>query len=85
MKWAPGGFVYYLDGKEWNDAVSWFLERIPENIVLGLYECPIPYKHLITDSEMEFIVSTGRFAFLKGTALQHPSTGPKGLPSRTSI
>ena len=56
-----------VTGKAWTDAVSWFLERIPENIVLGLYECPIPYKHLITDEEMEFIVSTGRFAFLKDT------------------
>lgn len=56
-----------VSGEEWQEAVSWFLERIPKDTVMGLYECPIPYKHLITDSEMEFIVKTGRFAFLKDT------------------
>lgn len=56
-----------VSGKEWQNAVSWFLERIPEKTVMGLYECPIPYKHLITDEEMKFIVKSGRFSFLKDT------------------
>ena len=54
-------------GAKWEAEISRFLKRIPEKVALGFYECPIPYKHLITDDEMRFIVSTGRFSFLKDT------------------
>ncbi len=53
--------------KQWQEAVEWYLERIPAEVTLGLYECPVPYKHLISEEEMRFIVETNRFSFLKDT------------------
>lgn len=53
--------------EQWREAVEWYLARIPEKITLGLYECPVPYKHLISDEELRFLVDTGRFSFLKDT------------------
>ncbi len=34
---------------------------------LGIYECPYPYKRLITPAVMKEIAATGQFAFLKDT------------------
>ena len=33
----------------------------------GIYECPYPYKRLITPELLKWIASTGKFAFLKDT------------------
>jgi len=35
---------------------------------LGIYECPYPYKRLVTDKTLEYILSTKRFVFLKDTS-----------------
>ncbi len=43
------------------------LEKLPKDIPLGFYECPYPYKRLITPKILEFLKSTERFAFLKDT------------------
>lgn len=40
---------------------------LPSDIPLGFYECPYPYKRLITPNVLEFCADTGRFAFLKDT------------------
>ncbi len=45
-----------------------FLAGIGEGTMLGFYECPAPYKRLLTPELMKFGVSTGRFAFLKDTS-----------------
>jgi len=45
-----------------------FLRRFDRDILLGFYECPAPYKRLINPELMRFIVSTGRFGFLKDTS-----------------
>ena len=43
------------------------LRELPEGIELGFYECPYPYKRILTPKVLKYCVSTGRFAFLKDT------------------
>ncbi|WP_331375298.1 dihydrodipicolinate synthase family protein [Sinorhizobium chiapasense] len=44
------------------DAVlSW----LPGDLQLGLYECPAPYRRLLSDDEFKFCRDTGRFVTLK--------------------
>lgn len=43
------------------------LEKLPKDIKLGFYECPFPYKRLLTPKVLKYCISTGRFAFLKDT------------------
>ena len=45
-----------------------FLDRFDRDILLGFYECPAPYKRLISPELMRFVVGTGRFGFLKDTS-----------------
>ena len=45
-----------------------FLSGISEDVLLGFYECPAPYKRLISPALMKFGVETGRFGFLKDTS-----------------
>lgn len=48
--------------------LSFFLEKFPKDIPLGLYECPYPYKRLLSPKELEYILDTKRFVFLKDTS-----------------
>ena len=43
------------------------LAKLPPDVKLGLYECPHPYKRLVTPRILEWCVSTGRFAYMKDT------------------
>ena len=43
------------------------LEAMPADAKIGLYECPYPYKRLVTPRILEWCVSTGRFAYMKDT------------------
>lgn len=43
------------------------IQTIPENVMLGLYECPRPYKRLLTKKMLEWCLSTGRFRYIKDT------------------
>lgn len=45
-----------------------FLSRVPEDLLLGFYECPFPYKRLVSPRIMRFGVESGRFGFLKDTS-----------------
>ena len=46
------------------------LDRLVDlvDIPLGLYECPYPYKRLLTPEVLEYCAGTGRFTFLKDTS-----------------
>lgn len=52
---------------KWISDMDALLKLLPEEIPLGLYECPYPYKRLLTDRMIRWCVSTGRFYFLKDT------------------
>ena len=41
------------------------LQRLPADIPLGLYECPAPYRRLLSDTELKACIDTGRFVLLK--------------------
>lgn len=43
------------------------LERLPKDLKLGLYECPHPYKRLLTPRILQWCMETGRFSFIKDT------------------
>jgi 4-hydroxy-tetrahydrodipicolinate synthase len=52
-------------GSRFIDDLTWLLDRLPKQIPLGLYECPAPYRRLLTDDELTFCANTGRFVILK--------------------
>ncbi|WP_154115481.1 dihydrodipicolinate synthase family protein [Vibrio cincinnatiensis] len=41
------------------------MEALPADMPLGLYECPAPYRRLLTDEEIQFCAHSGRFVVLK--------------------
>ena len=43
------------------------LKKLPADAKLGLYECPYPYKRLVTEKILNWCVSTGRFYYMKDT------------------
>ena len=46
---------------------EWLISRLPKEARLGLYECPYPYKRLLTPRILKWCLQTGRFAFIKDT------------------
>ena len=51
----------------WKSNLEKLLREIPQDIPLGFYECPFPYKRLISPELLKWCASTGRFLFLKDT------------------
>lgn len=51
----------------WKERMETILSSMPDDVRLGLYECPYPYKRLLSDDLLKWIVSTGRFYYLKDT------------------
>jgi 4-hydroxy-tetrahydrodipicolinate synthase len=49
------------------EKVNILMKELPEDMPLGIYEIPVPYKRLITDEELKFMAKSGRFAFIKDT------------------
>ncbi len=45
--------------------LHWLMEQLPSDIPLGLYECPAPYRRLLTDEELKICIDSGRFVLLK--------------------
>ena len=41
------------------------LDALPKELPLGLYECPAPYRRLLTDDEFSWCANSGRFVVLK--------------------
>jgi len=44
------------------------LTALPSDLPLGLYECPAPFRRLLSDEELAYCAGSGRFAFLKDVA-----------------
>lgn len=53
--------------ENWIRDAETILENLPADVTLGLYECPVPYKRLLTPKILEWCLSTGRFRFIKDT------------------
>lgn len=43
------------------------IASLPSDAKLGLYECPYPYKRLVTPKILDWCLSTGRFYYMKDT------------------
>lgn len=60
----------HLDPKQRGTApflgnLQWLLDRLPGDMPLGLYECPAPYRRLLSDEELQFCIDSERFVLLK--------------------
>lgn len=53
------------DSSAFQSRMDALLEALPADLMLGLYECPAPYRRLLTDEEVSWCAHSGRFAFLK--------------------
>lgn len=47
--------------------LSILLKELPETVPLGLYECPFPYKRLLTEKVIDYCIESKRFYFIKDT------------------
>ncbi len=56
------------------------ISLLPSDAKLGIYECPYPYKRLLTPRILKYFVETGRFAYTKDTCCD-----PKVLAERAEI
>jgi len=45
--------------------LNYLLERLPKDVPLGLYECPAPFRRLLSDDELQYCIDTDRFVMLK--------------------
>ena len=54
-------------GESMIPALEYLLSELDPEKPLGFYECPYPFKRLITVEELEWAAETGRFAFMKDT------------------
>jgi 4-hydroxy-tetrahydrodipicolinate synthase len=45
--------------------LKWLLGKLPADMPLGIYECPAPYRRLLSDDEIRFCADSGRFVLLK--------------------
>lgn len=43
------------------------IASLPDDVKLGLYECPHPYKRLVTPKILDWCLSTGKFYYMKDT------------------
>lgn len=43
------------------------IAKLPKDAKLGLYECPYPYKRLVTPRILDWCLKTGRFYYMKDT------------------
>jgi len=46
-------------------SVDTIIASLPADLPLGIYECPVPFRRLLTDEELMYCANTGRFIVLK--------------------
>lgn len=49
------------------------LDTLPASLPLGLYECPAPYRRLLSDDEFTWCANSGRFVVLKDVSCDLPT------------
>ncbi len=49
-------------------AMRTLMDGLPADLPLGLYECPAPYRRLLSDDHIRFSADSGRFVALKDVA-----------------
>ena len=56
------------DESVWIRNFHTLVDRLPQDITLGFYECPYPFPRLLSKETLRAVLDTGRFAFLKDTS-----------------
>ena len=51
----------------WIENAENLVGRLNKNMRLGLYECPRPYKRLLSEKILDWCIKKGRFSFIKDT------------------
>ena len=51
----------------WISDAEYLMNHLPSEMPLGVYECPRPYKRLMSDKMLRFCAESGRFHFMKDT------------------
>jgi 4-hydroxy-tetrahydrodipicolinate synthase len=59
--------------KAFSATLDALLARLPREVPLGLYECPAPYRRLLSDDELRRCIDTGRFIALKDVSCDLPT------------
>lgn len=68
------------------ESLNTILENLPESLALGLYECPAPYRRLLSDEELLYCANSGRFVALKDVSCDLATvTRRVELVSQTSL
>lgn len=52
----------------WLENLKGLLSKLPEDLPLGFYECPYPYKRIISPQLLKWCANSGRFYFIKDTS-----------------
>lgn len=56
------------DDTVWLENLKKIIQELPEKLPLGFYECPYPYKRIISPELLKWCAETGRFYFIKDTS-----------------
>lgn len=67
----------YEDDEVFLRRLDRLVSTLPHDILLGFYECPFPYKRLVSPRVMRYGVESGRFGFLKDTSCSLPNMREK--------
>ncbi len=51
----------------WIAEAGELISHLPKDMPLGVYECPKPYKRLLSDAMLKWCADSGRFYFIKDT------------------
>ena len=58
---------------KWIEDTARLIAELPYDMPLGVYECPKPYKRLLSDKMIKWCADTGRFYFIKDTCCDAPT------------
>lgn len=61
----------------WLENLKKLLDKLPQDLALGFYECPYPYKRIISPKLLKWCADTGRFYFIKDTSCSIDNIGAK--------
>ncbi len=56
-----------ISDDNWIAHTELLIYNLPDNIPIGVYECPYPQKRLMTENMIKWCLKTERFAFIKDT------------------
>lgn len=65
------------DDTVWLENLKKVIQVLPEDLPLGFYECPYPYKRIISPKLLEWCAKTKRFYFIKDTSCNLDNIGQK--------